>query len=74
MDPEMMDILFDLYKGSNSVKTADYENTYRNIFFNKEIFMKEADMMIQNYNLQIEHLKIKQLKIEQLWVKLNDIY
>ena len=55
-----MGILFDLYQDSNNtIKRNEYETIYRNAFFNPEILIKEADIMIQNYNLKIKNkLKI----------------
>ncbi len=58
MDPERMDFLFDLYQSSNNIKRDEYESIYRSTFFNREIFLKEADKMIQNYNFQINLDKI----------------
>ncbi|KKN30003.1 hypothetical protein LCGC14_0838200 [marine sediment metagenome] len=60
MDMEKMGILFDLYQDSNNtIKRNEYETIYRNAFFNPEILIKEADIMIQNYNLKIKNkLKI----------------
>ena len=54
MDHEKMDLLWELYQNSNSIKTVDYEKIHRNIFFNQEIFLKEADMDIHDYNFHIK--------------------